>query len=986
MSDFLSAVSTVSLRTKIDTSENRAPLISEVHNVPTTSAVLVEPGAPSKPSSPEHALESLKAHPSEREFHNILRYFIETSSQHFDIRIPSPRASNILRHLITIALPDFWRTSRTSKELLLSCLRSVPGIAGIVAEIRAATDRLVAPKQPRPSVVATSDRSDHGVIEMLERLFSEHDLVSQIWQQVAAIENGTQRRLLWRDFVGLLSSGKLVATVARYEDVLYKDSKSAKTNSWLANGKDFACKLGAQMADMLLCLDSQDDSGWIAGSDLFSKCASLGYTEHYIHSAMTGLLQRGQDGMKQLEHLVLNFRAPEQKRFLRYLLESLRKLFAGSDPRSVMRASALLITTIISQTELLEQDLASWLSDPKACCTVSQVTRRSAVAALNDKSNALQHVFEENIKSFGDIIFIQHGAAVQQETCAEILLLSTGQLSRHSPTALRFLARSSAYTQMVSNRLNASSEKSRTLGMCVGMAISALIDQDDQQLKFDIQDLKTEWAKDLMALTNVDDKVGTFDDIKVAIAGGASLKARNSTPSNPRKPPKLSISSTPKSVRPKKAKQTQVMGRRIVEVMSDEEDDASTEADLTPYPKPDSDPEDSDDDPTLVNRDKPKTPVYIRDLIAGLQDQEKYDRHKLALENASQLIRRKAQFGKEVSDHATELGLVLIGLQDYFELDRFIEMRLQALIALLISNPAELAPWYAQQAFEGDYSLSQRGTVLSAIGLAARELAGYTDTDVLNPAVTSDSFPSKRLPERYHAIYSTTSAQNPLNAITSSLTSSILAPITAAAADAASGPSVLKTRTFSSRVSSTSQRARQIPNNLAKLLYTSFFDPLIGHFHRHTSSMHSSRARNIYLQPHFLTTYLKTLAILIHASGAGTVSLPALTSEFWSLLLALRGEAKEDPSVMEAVLFGLLTLLEVNEDTRRLAEEHGREIVETREWVSMVFEKLNSGGRIGGEGERDEDRVRGLAAGVLVKCGEVMQKWERLMVGEMMDY
>jgi len=44
-----------------------------------------------------------------------------------------------------------------------------------------------------------------------------------------------------------------------------------------------------------------------------------------------------------------------------------------------------------------------------------------------------------------------------------------------------------------------------------------------------------------------------------------------------------------------------------------------------------------------------------------------------------------------------------------------------------------------------------------------------------------------------------------------------------------------------------------------------------------------------------------------------------------------------------------------------------------------VFERLG-GGSVEGE------RVRMLAAGVLVRCREVVEGWQRLMVGDMADF
>lgn len=109
-----------------------------------------------------------------------------------------------------------------------------------------------------------------------------------------------------------------------------------------------------------------------------------------------------------------------------------------------------------------------------------------------------------------------------------------------------------------------------------------------------------------------------------------------------------------------------------------------------------------------------------------------------------------------------------------------------------------------------------------------------------------------------------------------------------------------------------------------------------------------------------------------------------MTSEYWALLLSLRSQAHDnDPSVLEALLFSLLTLLDVNDNDndggRRLAEQHARELLETREWVDGVLE------RVGG-GSEEGERVRMLAAGVLVRCSGVVERYQRVLMGDLVDY
>ena len=170
-----------------------------------------------------------------------------------------------------------------------------------------------------------------------------------------------------------------------------------------------------------------------------------------------------------------------------------------------------------------------------------------------------------------------------------------------------------------------------------------------------------------------------------------------------------------------------------------------------------------------------------------------------------------------------------------------------------------------------------------------------------------------------------------------------------------------------------------------------------------TDTIYSSTTSAFLTTPSLLTLYVKTLAILLQSAGSSVLILPQLTSEFWTLLLAIRSQALRDASVLEAVLFGFLTLLVVNEghaDRGRLAVECGRELVETREWVGGVWEGLEGAGGgseregglaglgMGGDkgvdvGTDEQDRCKVLAAGVLVQIKEVIDQYQRLMVGDL---
>jgi telomere length regulation protein len=506
--------------------------------------------------------------------------------------------------------------------------------------------------------------------------------------------------------------------------------------------------------------------------------------------------------------------------------------------------------------------------------------------------------------------------------------------------------------------------------MVVGEALSSMVDKGDKRMDFKMDEMKTPEAKWYKSLVTVSDTVGPLDPL---ISRPQATVAKKAHPQS--------------SQRPEKHKVVQG-GSKIVaiEEVDDSDGDQSYESDnngLVPYAKPDSDEEDSDEDPTLITRNKPTAPVYIRDLINYLRDTVTYDKQKLALQSAASLIRRKASFGTEVSSHAEELATLLVGLQDKYDIEDFQNMRLQGMIAILIAQPQGMGKWFSKTFFDGDYSLSQRASILTTLGLGARELGGFgsENTDLTSKkSLPSSSFPSKALPESMHKLYADRTPENPtIDRLSTELSNIMIAPMAAELADKLTGPSILKVRTFSSRMAVEKKRKKPIANELAKVVADSFFFPLTGRFLIHLKAFGSSRS-NVVFQPFLLALFVKTLSLLIHASGPFTISLPQMTSEFWDLLLSLRTQSIGDITVIEAMLFAFLTILDINEDKRGLVAEHGRQMLETQEWVEGVF------GRLGAGGSEEDERVRMLAAGCLVRIREAVEKYQALLMGDLASF
>jgi telomere length regulation protein len=176
--------------------------------------------------------------------------------------------------------------------------------------------------------------------------------------------------------------------------------------------------------------------------------------------------------------------------------------------------------------------------------------------------------------------------------------LAAGCLQRLDSCAVKDAGRSSIFLNTVSNRLAASSSKARFLGMIIGTAISQLIEEPGKAMKFDLEEMESDEAVSYLDLVKKTDRVGSLDYIKIS---------KEQTPNEPRSPAQRPSSSRTEGVRASNAQSVKIVS--IEEIGDSENDENEEDDDLIPYEKPDDDPSDSDDDPTLVNRNKPTPPV-----------------------------------------------------------------------------------------------------------------------------------------------------------------------------------------------------------------------------------------------------------------------------------------------------------------------------------------------------------------------------------------
>ncbi|KAL9949043.1 telomere binding protein [Verticillium nonalfalfae] len=985
MDDFLTPVSQTYLKPRASGSPfglSRSPSSADEVNKLKTS------------SSDGTVLEKLMSQPD----YDTLISALKLASRNNKTADPTSESARVIQVLVSEIIPNYWPVLRGGDaedlSLLLRCLRNLTGVNALVARVKALTQEFKAGGQSvkRPDIAMNLDI----LLQVFTNILDGDLQLMALWSSgLPHLDNPVRRKAMAHELVGFFAGGKLVSIAAEAQSILQKEL-SAHKNAWVSDGLLYSKWLGRSIVAWVSNGPSSDDEKLCA--ELFVRGLRLGYSEHLNKHLIQDLLLGPDASANAFVRLFGHFSQLEQKRMLyavvKYLADThLNPLGSSGSPeaRKKISAAAGVLGKLVANNDSRMNHLVSWLTNSTGAGLGEAIgIRRAVVAVVGNDKECTSQVLEKSLSQFGDQLYIKHSPMLQQEAHAQVLLLIAGYIHRASAVKLKMIMRSGSYLQTISNRLNSTQVKARLLGMAIGEALSSLSDTNQNKLEFKTDEMDSEEAKWYKSLPTMADEVGPVEPLVSASAV---------------KPEKPNFKPAPAKPITRRALPPRNTGFIIEEV---EDSSESEDDDLMVYNKPDDDAEDSDEDATLVRRDKPKAPVYIRDLITYLRDDNNYDKQKLALETSPSLIRRKANFGSEVSAHADELASQLVGLQDKFDIANFYELRLQSMIALIVAQPKVMAPWFAKTLYDGDYSISQRASILIVLGLSARELSGHDTSEFAAAA----SFPSKRLPERMERMYleeasihanrlEAGSGSNlkaipatALDSIAQDLTSSFLAPLAAKAADAATGPDVLKLSSFTSRLNAQGQpkstakpkpRLRSIPNTIASLIATNFFFPLTARLQHALRSPASHRRNAPLFQPHLLSLYLKTLAVLIHAAGPSTLALPQMTAELWNLILGLRAQAAPDLPTTHALLIALAALFEVNaagssDGLRKLCADMPREIVETQEWVSGIFN-----GTRGDDGGQ-ENQVKMLSAGVLITLQEAMERHRALLMGDMIGF
>ncbi|KAL4921391.1 telomere length regulation protein-domain-containing protein [Aspergillus aurantiobrunneus] len=954
-------------------------------------------------SSPAHILSILKSNPSQDELSSAVfaldPFRKDITAPSLDIRVPTPVSAQLLNALVSITIPDHWESINSSSKnsassnvklraALLRCLSSVPGISCLVTQLRSLMTQSRASSQQADG--SGSEIRIRNILEVTSALLEPTDFIWRLYTDVEAVySNATQKQVARKELTSQIASGRVLSISAEAISLAGGSDLPAKV-SWIGTGSQYASWLGANICHTASKLSISDGEQWKAIASLTGRALSLGYTNNVVKEIYPKLLSDQTLSEKyatlfdrlrwteQLTMLEAAFRDVEKKHFS-------TETFGENDMNldQPINGVAALCSVLISKRTSLESQLVDWLSKGQGGSIQTASLRRAIIVNLAYQKDLIATLLTKSLEQSADKIYIQYAPIRSQEANTQVILLAAGYLQRLHPDEMKSIGRTGVFLNAVSNRLAAASQRARFLGILIGTAVSQLIEQPGKAMKFDLEDMESSEATWYLNLIQTEDRIGSLDSILVP-----------KDTANPRRAEAKGFASATKSQ--SLGKPSQHAARIVaIEEIDDEnaDEDEAEDEDLIPYEKPDEDPSDEDEDPTLVQRNKPVAPVYIIDLINSLRNTENLDRHELAITTAPGLIRRKTGFGTELTEHTEELALILVGLQEQSKFPKFHELRLQSLIALIVSQPLKMGRWFAAVFFDGDLSQAQRSAVLTALGLSARELsgAGAEDAKAIGlPALPDSSFPSKKLPANIEALY--LEEESPIASITRGIAQASLQPLAADAADSLSGPNALKVRTFSSRMEvekrrqqREAHRQKSTVKDLYKVLSEGFFYPLSGRFEIMMVQFTSSTApsHNPFFVPHLLCLFTQTLTLLLSTMGPHTPFLPSLTQQTLTFLLSLHARpVSEEPTILSALLSLFLAVIDLNVEfgtsgEEQLVTEFATQTMELREWVGEIFDRAPAVQ----DSSDPREQVRTLSAGVMVKLGEVIERYQGRLMG-----
>ena len=237
----------------------------------------------------EDAIDALRSKPNPELLDRVLRWLNPKSAQdgRFNINSPGPQATQIIHLLVNDIIPTYWKFLRGKNDpsqsrrqlLIVRCLSSIAGIGAVTAQLRS----FLALKDESQSKSNTDKSAKmqpiEDLLEVLDNILKKDSLITTIWKDISSsIVKTSQNVLLWKEFLYLVATGRILSLAAEANRTLNEISPSIIDESWLGNGNSYTAWLGRNIENMIDFLQNEDVAARKALARCVSKALSLGYT------------------------------------------------------------------------------------------------------------------------------------------------------------------------------------------------------------------------------------------------------------------------------------------------------------------------------------------------------------------------------------------------------------------------------------------------------------------------------------------------------------------------------------------------------------------------------------------------------------------------------------------------------------------------------------------------------------------------------------
>ncbi|XP_077880975.1 telomere length regulation protein TEL2 homolog isoform X3 [Ictidomys tridecemlineatus] len=494
-------------------------------------------------------------------------------------------------------------------------------------------------------------------------------------------------------------------------------------------------------------------------------------------------------------------------------------------------------------------------------CTTPMLQSLLGYLAMDSQRRPLLiQALKELLETWGSSSAVRHTPLAQQRYVSMAVLICLAHLGEPELRDSREELLASMMAG-VKCRLDSSLPAVRRLGMIVAEVISTRIHPEGPPLRFQYED--DELSREMLALATP------------RPVGDSPLEARSSSLDPV-------VAETPAETMEGSVPPAQLQG-------SDSELDSDD--DFIPY--------DMSGDKELKSS---KAPQYVRDCMEALTTFEDKDmeRWEAALKALEGLVRRNPEATREVS---VELARVLLHLEERTCVAGFEELRQRALVAVTVTDPAQVAEHLTSQFYALNYSLRQRMDILDVLTLAAQEL----------------SRPGRLGRSPQHSSVGPSTQCSPT--LTASQSGSVMVPDWRVVVE---NRIRSKTRHFSK--GSPWQEPAGGPNEFASVAGCFFF-PLIHHFDRPLVTFDLLGDDQL-----VLGRLTHTLGALMYLAVNTTVAVrmgKALLEFVWALRFHV------DTYVRRGLLSAVSSVL-LSVPAERLLEDLPDELLETRSWLAVL--------------------------------------------------